>query len=94
MPSLDNTRHLTFVFNVTNLPDEYRIGELERGYKVIEVACWLGWNNVLTYVYTGDFPFVFADTTKLKYLNHVHWMQLQMIQHLPATAIYDYLEDL
>ena len=81
----------TLNFNLTELDDALRVGELDRGFKVKHVSMfyatyqseWIG-------QYLSE-PLVYYNIAKVIQLNHEHWLQFLVIKDLlPPEQVIDY----
>ena len=78
------------LFDITNLPAEYRTEEHYRGWDVNYIL--VGYNvyrDVWVKNYFSEAP-IFEDETYVLFLNHQDYLQFLMINHLPWADIVTY----
>ena len=78
------------LFDITNLPAEYRTAEFRRGYGVNYIS--IGYNtyrNTWVKNYSPEAP-IFVDEAHVLSLNHQDYLQFLMIGHLPWSDIVNY----
>lgn len=80
----------TLLFDITNLPAEYRTAEYRRGYGVNYIS--VGYNTYRDTWVKNYFPEkpIFEDETHVLFLNHEDYLQFLMISHLPWLDIVNY----
>ena len=80
----------TLLFDITDLPDEYRTTEHRRGWRVNYVS--VGYNIYRDTWVKNYFPEkpIFEDETHVLFLNHEDYLQFLMISHLPWLDIVNY----
>ncbi|WAW11669.1 hypothetical protein nACB1_086 [Acinetobacter phage nACB1] len=80
----------TLIFDVTDLPDEHRIGELDRGWKVNCIS--IAFNFYRKSWVCNYFPELpqFEDDRSVIYLNEQDYLQFLMLSHLAWEDIVNY----
>ena len=80
----------TLLFDISNLPAEYRTEELNRGWGVnyISVA-YNTYRDAWVKSYFLEAP-IFVDETRVLSLNHEDYLQFLMLSHLPWADIVTY----
>lgn len=81
----------TLDFNLTDLDDGLRVGELDRGFKVKHASMFFAtYQNVWSGNYLTE-PFTYHDTAKVIFLNHEDWLQFLMLRdQVPPYEVINY----
>ena len=81
----------TLNFDLNELDDALRVGELDRGFKVKHVSMFYATYQSEWIGHYLSEPLVYYNIAQVIHLNHEHWLQFLVIKDLlPAEQVIDY----
>ena len=81
----------TLNFDLNELDDALRVGELDRGFKVKHASMFYATYQSEWYGNYLTEPFTYQDAARVIFLNHEHWLQFLVIKDLlPPEQVIDY----